>query len=64
MEKGKVFLNHCPPPLDTVIPDNHNLVFIKGVDTTNRDLYLGGRVEQCRSRFLVLGAGVVKVTRY
>ena len=30
-----------PPPLDTGIPDYHDFIFIKEVDTTNGDLYLG-----------------------
>ena len=29
-------------PLDTGIPDKHDFEFIKEVDTTNGDLYLGG----------------------
>ena len=37
MEK---FLNHCSP-LDTGIPDKHDFIFIKEVDTTNGILYLG-----------------------
>ena len=43
MENGKVFLNHCPPPLDdTAIPNLHDFIFIKEVDTTNGVLYREG----------------------
>ena len=31
-----------PPPLDKVIPDYHDFIFIKEVDTRNGVLYLGG----------------------
>ena len=30
--KWKSFLNHCPPPLDTGIPDKHDFILIKEVD--------------------------------
>ena len=36
MEKNK-----SSPPLDTAIPDYHDFIFIKEVDTTNGVLYLG-----------------------
>ena len=56
MENGKVFFNHCPPPryrysrLD-------DFIFIKEVDTTNEDLYLGGGGDNVIHDFLYLGKG-------
>ena len=41
MENGKRFLNQYSP-LDTGIPDKHDFIFIKEVDTTNDVLYLRG----------------------
>ena len=32
---GKFFNIIAPPPLDTDIPDQHDFIFIKEVDTTN-----------------------------
>ena len=65
MENGKVFKIIAPPsPVDTGIPDKHDFIFIKGVDTPNRVLYLGGGGGgQCNTRLLVLGEGGMKVTR-
>ena len=53
MENGKVF-KIIAPPLDTGIPDKHDFIFIKEVDTTNGDLYLGGGDggAQCHTRLL------------
>ena len=43
MENGKVFfLNHCPPPPVTAIPDKHDFIFIKEVHITYGVLHLGG----------------------
>ena len=58
----KFFLNHSSP-LDTGIPDKHDFIFIKEVETTNGDLYIRGG-GQCHTRRLVLWEGGVKVTRY
>ena len=55
MENGKVFISLFHP-LDTGIPDKHDFIFIKDVDTTNGDLYLGGGGEY-HTRLLVLGEG-------
>ena len=52
-----------PPPLDTGIPDQHDFIFIKEVDTTNGVLYFGGG-GQCHTRLLILGEGGMNVTRY
>ena len=59
MPNGKwkrFFFKSLPPPLNTGIPDKHDFIFIKGVDTTNGDLYLWGE-GQCHTRLLVLGEG-------
>ena len=62
MENGKVF--NTLFPLDTAIPDKHDFIFIKEVDTTSVVLYLGGGGGgQCHIRLLVLGEGGMKVTR-
>ena len=55
MEK---FFKSLSPPLDscTGIPDKHDFIFIKEVDTTNGDLYLRGG-GQCHTGLLVLGEG-------
>ena len=39
MENGNVF--KIIVPLGTAIPDKHDFIFIKEVDTTNGVLYLG-----------------------
>ena len=50
-----------PTPLDTGIPDKHDFIFLKKVDTTNGVLYLGRGVSY--TTFGNWGRGV-KVTRY
>ena len=52
------FFKPLPPPppiLDTGIPDKHDFIFIKEVDTTNGDLYLGWG--QCHTRLFLLWEG-------
>ena len=48
-------------PLDTAIPDKHDFIFIKEVDTANGVLYCRG--EQCHTRHLVIGVGDEKDTK-
>ena len=53
-------INHCSP-LDTGIPDKHDFIFIKDVDTTNGVLYLGGGGAMSNTTFGTWGRGM-KVT--
>ena len=54
------FLNHCSP-LDTGIPDEHDFIFIKEVDTRNGACISGGTMPY--TTFGTWGGGM-KVTRY
>ena len=62
MEKSFLII---APPLNTSIPDQHDFIFIKEVDTINGDLYLGGGGGGAMSytTFGTWGRGM-KVTRY
>ena len=56
------FLKKITPP-NTGIPDKHDFIFIKEVDTTNWVLYLGGGGTMSYTTFGTWGRGM-KVTRY
>ena len=61
----KFFYHYPPPPLNTAIPDKHDFIFIKEVDTTNGVLYLGGGGDLWFYDLWYLGKGEgVKVTKY
>ena len=60
MENGKVF-EISVPHLDTAIPDQHDFIFKKEVDTTNGVLYPGGGGDVIHD-FWYMWKGV-KVTR-